>query len=248
MRKGFTFIELLISAAIFASVLAAAFISLSTVLRSIRHSESTRTVAASGFDAISTIALYARYASPVYGPNNTRLCQTTGNNSVKLAAADGLYYETSSKTIYLSVPATPPLIVNRIYAIQPQPAHFDASGQAIDYNLTLTEYEAATIQPADADCGFRHTNSWPLLTNNTFVQPLTSTEQLFEILAISPLGTGSIGDINLDPAAVGEPNARRLIIKFKVIERDVNTNTVTQSRSFQTTIVPRLYQSTYSSL
>lgn len=248
MRKGFTFVELLISAAIFASVLAAAFISLSTVLRSIRHSESTRTVAASGFDALTTIALYARYASPVYGPNNTILCQTTGNNSLKLAATVGMYDETSSQIIYLSVPATPPLVDNKIYAITPQPAHYNATGQAIDYNLTLTEYEAATIKPTEPDCGFAFTNSWPLLANNTFVQPLTSTAPLFEITATPPNGTGSVGELNFDPATVGEPNARRLKIKFKVIERDVNTSAITQSRSFQTTIVPRLYQSTYSSL
>lgn len=248
MRRGFTFVELLISAAIFASVLAAAFISLSTVLRSIRHSESTRTVAASGFDALTTIALYARYASPVYGPNNTILCQTAGNNAVRLAATAGMYEETSSKIIHLSVPATSPLAVNRVYALQPQPAHYDANGQATDYNLTLLEYEAAIIKPAEAECGYAATNSWPLLANNTFIQPLTLTEPLFEISATPPNGTGSVGELNFDPATVGEPSARRLKIKFKVIERDANTSAITQSRSFQTTIVPRLYQSTYSSL
>ncbi|MDO8471728.1 MAG: prepilin-type N-terminal cleavage/methylation domain-containing protein [bacterium] len=248
MRKGFTFVELLISAAIFASVLSAAFISLSTVLRSIRNSESTRTVAASGFDAVSTIALYARYASPVYGPNHTRLCQTNGSNSLKLAAAEGLYEETSSKIIYLSVPATQPPEVYKIYAIAAQPAHYDATGQAIDYNLTLSEYETTPIKPTEPDCGFRSINSWPLLADNTFVQPLTPTEPLFEIEATPPKSIGSIGDISFDPATVGEPNARRLLIKFKVIERDADSNAVTQSRSFQTTIVPRLYQSTYSSL
>lgn len=241
MKKGFTFIELLVSASIFASVLAMSFISLSSVLKTVRASESTRSVAVSGSEAMSKIELFVRNAQPIAKSDGSFYCTNFPNNSMAAAAYAGVSSYGDGTDIAISVPATLKQPLHKIYFFKA----YSAGGE--DFTLEMLEYQATVPNPTLSNCGYVFAGSQFLLNVNTWARKINNAN-FFTIQKRPPINRGTVAELDLDPAKVGLADLVLVQVKFKIVQKDSFSGAVVQSRDFQTTITPRAYQSTFSQL
>lgn len=241
--RGYTLIELLISASIMAGVLIAAFTIYAVINRNGRAAQSLRSDSYDGAAVINTMTEYVRYASPWLTASDQPMC-TSGLSSDRL---DTLQYgvTASSNTLWLAVRESSVVGTTMDYLLYR--FSFVASGQVTNQGVTKTAYQPQYYSERITTSGGGACQTTPIASGLYLLPSGLAVIQdgYWMMVGVNSLSVAgdTVGALTLDPVEYRSP--REVVLRFMVV------NQAQPNRApfgFATTIVPRDFASEFVAL
>lgn len=249
MRKpGYTLIELLLSAAIFAGVLMLAFALVATINRLSRRSEDSRQIIFNTSALMDTLVQYSRSASPVRGEHDA-LCSISSPDNVQQATLKGIY-QSDSTNIYVNLrqtttSGTVSYKTYRFYLEQADPPTINISGTL--YGLYRPKLQVYNV---DGNCNYNADSqgALSLLPDDELIL-VAPGQTVFDVQkgALNNNDPNSkVGDLWLSPTAIDEISSQLVTFNLTFVKQSELSNPESVNKySYLTTVTPRPYQVTF---